>query len=142
MNEVIRMHELNSELLRTLILVGYKIRNYSDINNLHLLGNNFYSLLRKAELLTKEIGSDLPNFQKSPIRRNFTRRKSDKDFTEPCRVKLILIDDTKTLGYEGDLYEEARDFHNLDLTNSSILGRSVFAASEASAADGISLMLS
>ena len=92
MNEVIRMHELNSELLRTLILMGYKIRNYSDINNLHLLGNNFYSLLRKAELLTKEIGSDLPNFQKSPIRRNFTERKPDDNFTEPVTAILIFSD--------------------------------------------------
>jgi hypothetical protein len=82
-NEVIRMHELNGELLRTLILIGYKIKDKTNTNNTPMLNNHFYSLLTKAELLMKEIASDLPQFKNSPIRRKKTYPESDVDETEP-----------------------------------------------------------
>ena len=82
MNEVIRMHELNSELLNTLLLMGYKIRDCANVHNAPLLNDGFYSLLRKAETLLKEVSSDLPNIHESVIRRNFTERKPDDNLTE------------------------------------------------------------
>jgi hypothetical protein len=84
MNEVIRMHELNSDLLRTLVLMGYKIKDYANINGIPLLDDNFYSILRKADLLIKEISSTktpIINY-KTPIRQNFTEPETDDNFTE------------------------------------------------------------
>ena len=91
-NEVIRMHELNSELLKTLLLMGYKINDYATIHNISMLDNNFYSLLRKAEVLINEISSDLPKSietLRGTIRRKKTLWKSDVDETEPQIVMLI-----------------------------------------------------
>jgi hypothetical protein len=73
MNEVIRMHELNTELLQSLLLMGYKINDYAKIHNIPFLDASFYSLLQKAESLVSEISSDLPEFQKLTIRRFLTR---------------------------------------------------------------------
>ena len=92
LNEIIRMHELNSELLRTLLLMGYKIHDYAKANNILNLHNNFYSLLRKAEQLITDISSDLPKLLNLRIQRNFTEPKSDKDFTEPLLKNLFSLD--------------------------------------------------
>ena len=92
-NEVIRMHELNRELLEILLLMGYKISDFCHIHDITMFNNNFYSLLEKADSLIKEISSDLPQFvkhQKFPIRRKETPFKSDADEPEPhlgfCKV--------------------------------------------------------
>ena len=81
--EILRLHQLNLELLETLEFSLLWLKDFSEKHNL-LIPNrkNIASLLRKANSLLNEISSPPILQHQRAIRRKFTRNKSDKDFTE------------------------------------------------------------
>jgi len=75
LNELLRMHDLNRELLETLQVTMLWLRDYAEKNNLPLPnGSTYNSLINKAQVLIDELTSSDGFLQ---------RKKSDKDFTEP-----------------------------------------------------------
>ena len=76
-NELVRMHELNQELLETLMVAMQWIRGYAEKNNIPFPNQNtFFSLLRKAESLINEMMSNSPPFLQH-------RKRTPEDATEP-----------------------------------------------------------
>lgn len=83
LNELIRMHELNQELLETLSVTMMWIKDYALKHNIPLPRETSYqSLINKAQMLFDEISSSDGILQ---------RKKSDKDFTEPPTTKNIYL---------------------------------------------------
>jgi len=82
-NELVRMHELNQELLETLMVAMQWMREYARKNNIPLLNQDtYFSLLNKAEMLINEIMSDSPPFLQH-------RKRTPPDKTEPLSQMLI-----------------------------------------------------
>ena len=87
------MHQLNLELLEQLdVTCGWMLDSNVIVPNKEKLT----SLLRKARTLLEEIQTPTTLNQKSAIRRNFTTRKPDDNFTEPyywfCKVLSTSTD--------------------------------------------------
>lgn len=85
-NELVRMHELNQELLETLMVAMQWIREYARKNNIPLLNQNtFFSLLNKAETLINEIMSNSPPFLQRQIPSDESKQphKPDEEVTGP-----------------------------------------------------------
>jgi len=84
--ELLRLHQLNLELLETLELSLLWLKSYTDKYDIPIPKRHIItSLLTKTSNLLNEIGSKTPykTLRETGIRRFFTARKSDKDFTEP-----------------------------------------------------------
>jgi hypothetical protein len=83
LNELLRMHDLNQELLETLTVTMMWVRDYTNKHNIPLPRESSYmSLINKAQTLIEELAHPT-KFHMSP--------KSDADFTEPeiCITKLF-----------------------------------------------------
>ncbi|NWG11201.1 hypothetical protein HXY33_05580 [Candidatus Bathyarchaeota archaeon] len=82
-NEVLEMHDLNQELLETLLVamdwIKQKEKDGLDIPQ----KDTFLSLMRKARTLIEEISS-----KPMPSDEFLQRRKSDKDLTEPFNFRF------------------------------------------------------
>jgi hypothetical protein len=77
LNELLRMHELNQELLETLTVTMMWIRDYAEKHNIPLPKESSYtSLVNKAQTLIEEI------VHPTIFHMNL---KSDDNFTEPAR---------------------------------------------------------
>ena len=89
--ELLRMHQLNVELLEHLELSLFWIDDFSKKHELPIPNREKFScLIKKASILIEEITKpkmSLTN-QKTFIRRNFTSRKSDNNFTESLRIRV------------------------------------------------------
>lgn len=80
LNELLRMHELNQELLETLAVTMAWVKDYAMKHNIPLPRESSYqSLINKAQSLIDELCSNSPLF----IRRKVTEQKSDGEVTEP-----------------------------------------------------------
>jgi hypothetical protein len=89
LGELIRMHQLNQELLETLSVTMQWIRDYVEKHSIPLPnGSTYNSLINKAEALIEEIASDEFSHQKP----------SDEDYTEPENTMLLLFGDFRQLG--------------------------------------------
>ena len=88
-------NDLSLELAEISKIVLNRILSYSRKNNIGLFEEEgFLSLVKKMVFLANQIESINSPFIKSKelsIRRIFTARKSDKDFTEPKIVKIISV---------------------------------------------------
>ena len=92
LGELIRMHQLNQELLETLSVTMQWIRNYAENHSISLPNDSTCnSLVNKAEALIEEITIDTPLFLKyhKPSDESLQRKKSDKDLTEPKIAMFI-----------------------------------------------------
>ena len=79
-NELLRLHQLNLELLETLELSLFWIQDFSKKNGISIpKRKQIARLLNKTHVLVTEISSQ----QTLDIQQFFTEKKSDKDFTEP-----------------------------------------------------------
>jgi len=80
--ELLRTHQLNIELLNTLELSLFCIRDFCQKNNIPFEDRKLSQLIGKIDVLLCEISAPYSTSSKN-IRRFFIRRKSDKDLTEP-----------------------------------------------------------
>ena len=90
--ELLRMHQLNLELLETLEFSLLWVQDFSKKYNVAIPNRETLTrLLTKTSLLIEEISATNPTEtrQHKSIRRFFTERKSDKDFTEPRCEKVF-----------------------------------------------------
>jgi hypothetical protein len=85
LNELLRMHELNQELLETLTVTMIWIKKYAEKHDIPLPKEASYcSLINKAQTLIDELSSESPNLLHYASSDDFSQRKpSDEDFTEP-----------------------------------------------------------
>lgn len=86
LGELIRMHELNLELLETLQVTMLWLREYTKKQGIPLPNmTTFDSLVNKAQALLEELREDTPLFPKHrKLSDEFSQKKaSDEDFTEP-----------------------------------------------------------
>ena len=85
-NELLRLHQLNLELLETLELSLFWLKDFSNKNNIPIPNREkFTHLLNKIHALVTEVSSN----QNLPIRRKNTVFKSDADEPDPQIVMLI-----------------------------------------------------
>ncbi len=64
-SEVRELHELNIDLMETLLVIGQRLIEYADKNQIHLGGLESLELLvARAERLVEEIGTP---YRKNPI---------------------------------------------------------------------------
>lgn len=79
LNELLRMHELNQELLETLTVTMLWIKNYTEKHNIPIpKKENLSSLINKAQSLINEISSDSTPFLQH-------RFRTPEDSTEPIK---------------------------------------------------------
>jgi hypothetical protein len=84
LNELLRMHELNQELLETLVVTMAWVRDYAKKHNLPLPKETSYnSLINKAQTLVEELSSKSPNPCALCNRRKVTDFRADEEGTEP-----------------------------------------------------------
>ena len=94
LNELIKLHKLNQELLEVLSVTAQWVSNFSEKNNIPFPNSStYYSLVNKAEALLKEISTNYPDYENIHSRRNVTgnrwKDKTDGEVTEPIRIMLI-----------------------------------------------------
>ena len=84
-SELIRIHELNQEMLETLQATMLWLRLYAEKNSIPLPHSSTYnSLINKAEILIEEISQETPltlTFKKQT--KFHMNPKTARDFTEP-----------------------------------------------------------
>lgn len=87
LNELLRMYELNQELLETLAVTIMWIKDYAEKHNIPLPREASYqSLINKSQTLIEEIASS-----DSFIRRKVTETKSDEEVPEPARANYSFV---------------------------------------------------
>lgn len=83
LREVYELHELNVELMDTLLLIGKRLIEYTDKYQISIEGrSNLASLIGRAQRILEEIGTP---YHRNPVLSDaiLQGKSSDKDFTEP-----------------------------------------------------------
>ena len=65
LNEILRIHKLNQELLEVLSVTAQWVSDYAEKNNIPFPNSStYYSLINKAETLLEEMTSSYPDYYK------------------------------------------------------------------------------
>lgn len=84
--EIIRLHELNKELLETLSVTMEWVRNYAEKHSIPFPNGSAYnSLINKVDMLIDEITTDMPVFLKHYKLADEKKQlpRTDEEGTEP-----------------------------------------------------------
>jgi hypothetical protein len=99
LRQVYELHELNVELMDTLLLIGKRLIEYADKYQIPIEGRaNLASLIGRAQRILEEIGTP---YNRNPVVSDaiLHPKPSDEDFTEPTVWALLHLRDTRFRGF-------------------------------------------